>query len=231
MNGSVKLSGVSKRFGEGHTAVQALCDVSFEIPGGAMAVVAGPSGSGKTTLLNVTGVLEQPDVGRVEIGGEDLAAEPERVVSRFRRAHLGFVFQQFNLLRDLTAGENIELPLVLNGVPPQSREPRVKELLERLGLPRRANAFPIELSAGEQQRVAIARAVAHRPSLILADEPTANLDSANARAVVELLVELHREEQITVLLATHDPLVIEIVKARIFLRDGRVERIEGLPRS
>lgn len=231
MSSSVKLSGVSKRFGEGHTAVQALCDVSFEIPGGAMAVVAGPSGSGKTTLLNVTGVLEQPDVGRVEIGGEDLADEPERVASRFRRAHLGFVFQQFNLLRDLTAAENIELPLVLNGVPPQSREPRVKELLERLGLPRRANAFPVELSAGEQQRVAIARAVAHRPSLILADEPTANLDSANARAVVELLVELHREEQITVLLATHDPLVIEIVEARIFLRDGRVERIEGLPRS
>ena len=228
MSANVKLEGVSRSFGTGHAAVRALCDVSLAIPGGAMAVVAGPSGSGKTTLLHIIGAIESPDTGRVDVAGKELTKLGGRALSRYRRSHVGFVFQQFNLLGDLTVRENVELPLVLNGASAAARASRVAELLERLGLPGRAGAFPGELSAGEQQRVALARGVAHRPKILLADEPTANLDSENARQVVDLLRELHNEEDVTVLLATHDPLVIQMVGCGVFLRDGAVERVEGL---
>lgn len=228
MKATILLDEVSKHFGEGHATVQALAGVSFEVPEGALVVIAGPSGSGKSTLLGVIGGLERPDSGRVHVAGREIADLDERRLSRLRRAHLGFVFQEFNLISDLTARENIEFPLRLNRVAARERSRRVEALIERLGLERRARAFPIELSAGERQRVAIARAVAHRPSVLLADEPTANLDSANAGEAIQLLAQLQKEENIPVLVATHDPRIIDSIESRIFLRDGAVERIENL---
>ena len=228
MNVTLQLQNVSKQFGAGPRAVCALRDVSLAIPAGTMAVVAGPSGSGKTTLLNIAGALETPDTGSVEVAGLDLTRQGERALSRYRRAQVGFIFQRFNLLSDLTVRENLELPLVLNRVDAAERRRRLTEVLVRLGVSGRAGAFPNELSVGEEQRVAVGRAVVHRPALLLADEPTANLDSVNARHVVALLDELHRMEKVTVLVATHDPQVVAMIGVRIFLRDGAIERLEGL---
>ncbi|HRR83115.1 MAG TPA: ABC transporter ATP-binding protein [Planctomycetota bacterium] len=226
MSHAIRFHHVTKQFGAGHAAVVALRGVSLRVPEAALAVVAGPSGSGKTTLLHLVGGIEAPTAGRVEAAGLDLTGRSERALSRYRRQRVGFVFQQFNLLGDLTVRENIELPLALNGFP--NRATRVAVLLDRLGLSDRARAFPRELSAGEQQRVAIARGIAHHPALLLADEPTANLDTANAREVIALLGELNREERLTILLTTHDPGVIEHIPRRIFLHDGALERLEGL---
>jgi putative ABC transport system ATP-binding protein len=228
MNKGIVLEQVSKRFGTGHTAVQAVRDVSLEIPGDSMVVVAGPSGSGKSTLLGLIGGLEKPDGGRMHVAGMDLGAMSERQLSRYRRRQVGFIFQESNLLSDLTARENIELPLRLNHVAAHDRSRRVGELIERLDLQTRADGFPGQLSAGERQRVAVARAVVHRPVVLLADEPTANLDSARAKEVVSLIAQLHAEEEIPVVLATHDPRVIESIESRFFLRDGTVERSENL---
>jgi putative ABC transport system ATP-binding protein len=225
----VKVEGVSKRFGAGNTLVQALHGLSFSIPDGEMVVIAGPSGSGKTTLLSVVGGIERPDSGSVEIAGTELSGLKESDLSCYRRGSLGFVFQNPSLFDEITVWENVELPLVLNHVKSNDRLHRVHRLLERLGLRGRSAAFPSELSAGEQQRVAIARAIAHHPALLLADEPTANLDSANAKEVVSLLIDLHKEEKVCVLLATHDPCVMGLVSLRILLRDGSIERTEGLP--
>jgi putative ABC transport system ATP-binding protein len=229
MIAGVKVEGVSKRFGAGNTLVQALHGISFSIPDGEMVVIAGPSGSGKTTLLSVVGGIERPDSGSVEIAGTELSRLKERDLCCYRRRSLGFVFQNPSLFDEITVWENVELPLVLNHVKSNDRLHRVHRLLERLGLRGRSEAFPSELSAGEQQRAAIARAIAHRPALLLADEPTANLDSANAKEVVSLLIDLHKEEKVCVLLATHDPGVMGLVSLRIFLRDGSIERTEGLP--
>lgn len=226
MTFATQLDHVTKQFGTGRAAVVALRDVSLRVPEGAMVGVAGPSGSGKTTLLHLVGGLEAPTAGRIEAAGLDLTRRGERALSRYRRQRVGFIFQQFNLLGDLTVRENIELPLVLNGLP--DRAPRIDGLLKRLGLSSRAGAFPRDLSAGEQQRVAIARGVAHRPTLLLADEPTANLDTANAHQVIALLSEINREERVTILLTTHDPGVIERIPSCVFLHDGALERIEGL---
>ena len=227
----VKVEGVSKHFGAGNTLVQALHGISFFIPDGEMVAIAGPSGSGKTTLLSVVGGIERPDSGSVEIAGTELSGLKESDLSCYRRGSLGFVFQNPSLFDEITVWENVELPLVLNHVKSNDRLHRVHRLLERLGLRGRSAAFPSELSAGEQQRVAIARAIAHHPALLLADEPTANLDSANAKEVVSLLIDLHKEEKVCVLLATHDPCVMGLVSLRILLRDGSIERTEGLPAS
>jgi len=229
MSVAIQLEHVTKRFGSGHAAVTALRDVSLRVQEGALVVVAGPSGSGKTALLHLVGGIETPTAGRIEAAGLDLTQRAERALSRFRRQRVGFIFQQFNLLGDLTVRENIELPLILNGS--ADRAARVAGLLERLGLSGRAGAFPRDLSAGEQQRVAIARGVAHRPKLLLADEPTANLDTANAREVIALLSEINREERVTILLTTHDPAVIDRIPSRIFLRDGAIARVEGVGAS
>lgn len=229
MKMGVRLSGVSRSFGAGNSVVHALRSISVFIPHGRMVVVAGPSGSGKTTLLGVVGGIESPDSGCIEVAGMEIGGLSERELSRYRRVNVGFAFQESSLFNELTIGENIELPLFLNQMKSTARRQRVRRLLERLGLADRIRAMPVELSVGEQHRVALARAVAHHPSLILADEPTANLDSANLQEVVKLLNQIHEEEEVTVLLATHDLRVIEMVEARIFLRDGAIESTEGLP--
>jgi len=224
----VKLKDVYKNYGAGSALVRALRGISFFIPGGKMVVIAGPSGSGKTTLLTVVGGIERPDSGSVEVAGMEVSQLNERSLSSYRRTKVGFVFQSPSLVNEISVRENVGLPLVLNHVKRRDRSLRIHPLLERLGLAGRMEAFPSELSAGEQQRVAIARAIAHRPALLLADEPTANLDSANAQEVVSLLLDLHKEEKVCVLLATHDPRVIDMVPSRIFLRDGLIERTDGL---
>ena len=222
MSEAIVLESVSKTFGRGHTAVAAVRGVTLRVEAGTMVALAGPSGSGKTTLLNLMGGLDAPDAGRVQVDGHELSGQSEKSLSAFRRAHVGFVFQQFNLLADLTARENIELPLVLNRVAARERRRRVDALIERLGLTGRAGAVPADLSGGEQQRAAVARAVAHRPRLLLADEPTANLDSANARAVIELLGQIRVEEGITVVLTTHDARIGALADTRVRLEDGRI---------
>lgn len=225
MTAAVSMENVCKSFGTGRLSVQALRNVSLTVPKGGMIAVAGPSGSGKTTLLNIIGALDAPTSGTVAVNGTALAARSERLLSRYMREHLGFVFQQVNLFNDLTVSENVALPLILNRVAKADRERRICELLERLGMADRASAFPVHLSAGEQQRIALARAVAHRPALVLADEPTANLDSDNARRVIALLRQLHEAENITVILATHDPFVLGLIDDRIVLRDGAIEAV------
>ena len=228
MKTGVRLSGLCKSFGTGSAMVHALRSVSVSLPHGRMVVVAGPSGSGKSTFLGILGGLERPDSGCVEVAGREIGCLSEKELSRYRRGMVGFVFQDSSLFNELTVGENIELPLFLNHMDAKDRSRRVHSLLTRLGLADRIRAMPLELSAGERQRVALARAVAHHPALVLADEPTANLDSANAQEVVKLLKEIHQEEEADVLLASHDPRIIEMVEARIFLRDGAIENIEGL---
>ena len=226
MTAAAKLDSVRKRFGAGETAVEALRGVTLAIARGAMAAVVGPSGSGKTTLLNIIGGLEAPDGGSVCVDGTDLTEAGEKALSRFRRANVGFVFQRFNLQPDLTICENVELPLVLNRVPSSLRKTRVEEVLEKLGLADRRGAFPVELSAGQEQRAAVARAVVHHPKLVLADEPTANLDGANAAAVMELLRRLVDEEGATVVLATHDREMSAFADVRVILRDGAIAGTE-----
>ena len=226
MSQGVQLESISKTFGVGHRAVRAAREVSFSIAKGSLAALSGPSGSGKTTLLNIMGGIEAPDAGRVIVGGRDITSESEKALSRFRRAHVGFVFQQFNLLPELTARENIELPLALNGMGGAERTRRVEDLLERLGLGNRIDALPNELSGGEMQRVAVARAAAHSPTVILADEPTANLDSRNAREVILLLRSLKELEGVTIVISTHDEQVSRLADHRIVLHDGAVVHME-----
>jgi putative ABC transport system ATP-binding protein len=218
----IRLEGVSRRFGSGAARTTALEDVRLEIGSGEFVAVAGPSGSGKTTLLNLIGALDRPSAGRVWVDGRALAELDDEAQARLRLQRLGFVFQRFNLIPVLTAGENVELPLLFRGLPAHERGRRVAGALERVGLAGRRDRRPGALSAGEQQRVAIARAVAGEPALLLADEPTASLDHENGAAVIELLHGLSRERGVTVLYATHDPELIALAGRVVRLRDGRV---------
>jgi putative ABC transport system ATP-binding protein len=213
---------LSKRYRLGDTEVRALDEVDLEIPAGAFAVVAGPSGSGKSTLLNLLGGLDRADSGSAEVEGRNLAALSERQRTLLRRRRLGFVFQAFHLVPVLTALENVEWPLLVDRVPAAERRSRAAGALRAVGLGERLEHRPDALSGGERQRVAIARALVHRPAAVLADEPTGNLDSATAAAVVDLMAELNRELGTTFLLATHDPALIARARRRIRLTDGRI---------
>jgi putative ABC transport system ATP-binding protein len=184
--------------------------------------VVGKSGSGKTTLLNCIGGLERPDRGSVTCLGQDIHALSRRSLSLFQRQHLGFVFQFGNLLSYLTVYENIDFPLALNGVSRKERDGRVLELLERVGLSDRRQALPRELSGGEVQRVSFARAVAHGPQVLLADEPTASLDSDTASDLVQLMLDVVQEQASSLIVSTHDPVVIKLADNIMHLRDGRV---------
>ncbi|HOX05041.1 MAG TPA: ATP-binding cassette domain-containing protein [Planctomycetota bacterium] len=229
MSAAIRLEGVSKAFGAGPAAVQALRSVSLSIPAGAAVVVAGPSGSGKTTLLSLLGGLDSPDAGRVVVDGLEVSALGERERSAFRRRRVGFAFQEAHLLEELTILENATVPPALLGLPRRAGDERARGLLAQLGLGGRTGAYPRELSGGERQRAAIARALSHGPGLVLADEPTANLDSQSAQEVTDLLLELCARHGATAVLATHDPRVIGRVPGRVILKDGAVERVEGLP--
>jgi putative ABC transport system ATP-binding protein len=220
----ILLDSVTKSFGAGAARVVALDRVSLDVEPGAFVAVAGPSGSGKTTLLHLLGALDEPDTGRVVVDGRELEGLGETARAELRLARIGFVFQRFNLVPVLDAAENVELPLLFRkGVSAVDRRRQVSEALDRVGLAGKAHRRPSELSGGEQQRVAVARALAGRPALVLADEPTANLDHETGAAVVELMRELNRRDGTTFLYATHDPELIRLAGRVVRLRDGRIE--------
>jgi putative ABC transport system ATP-binding protein len=225
-----RLRAVSKRFGSGSVSVRALDELDLEVANGELVVVAGPSGSGKSTLLQLLGALDRPTSGSIEFEGRDLARMREDELADLRLLALGFVFQQFNLIPTLTAAENVELALAPAGVAAAERRARVADLLERVGLAARASHLPSQLSGGEQQRVAIARALANRPRVLLADEPTGNLDSANGEAILELLRSLWLEDGLTVVLITHDANIAGSAPRVVRLADGRIvaEELAGV---
>ena len=198
--------------------------VSFAVSAGERLALTGPSGSGKSTLLNCLGGVDRPDAGSIRLHGEAVHTLASDALAELRRRRLGTIFQFFHLLPTLTAAENVELPLQLIGVIPAERQVRVSQSLERLGLSARAHALPSQLSGGEQQRVAIARALIHRPDLVLADEPTGNLDSANGANILELLRELTDETHTALVLVTHSDEAAAICHRRIHLQDGRIVR-------
>jgi putative ABC transport system ATP-binding protein len=214
---------VSKVYGHGPAAVHALCEVDATLERGELIGLVGPSGSGKTSLLNILGCLDRPTSGSVLLEGRDLFAMNDRELTRFRAQALGFVFQGFNLFELLTAGENVEYPLHLAGVRAASRRRRAAEALEWVGLADKAGRRPDQLSGGEKQRVAIARALVHRPKLVLADEPTANLDSETGARVVSLLRTLNEQLEVTFLIATHDQALLSQLGRVLSIRDGRLQ--------
>jgi putative ABC transport system ATP-binding protein len=209
-----------REYGTGDAVVHALQSVDVEVGRGELTVVHGRSGSGKTTLLNMIGGLDRPTRGRVWVDGAEVSAMGEDELVRLRREKIGFVFQAFGLVPILTAAENIEVPLRLRKEHPGARTKRVGELLELVGLAGRARHRPYELSGGEQQRVAIVRALANRPQLLIADEPTGQLDSSNARTIMEVIRELVRSEGVSAIVATHDPLLLDVADRVVELRDG-----------
>ena len=218
----VELDGVSKSYRVGTALVYALHDVTLALRGGELCVVHGRSGSGKTTLLNMIGGLDRPSAGRVTVGGLEVSSLAEQALADYRRETIGFVFQSFGLIPILTAAENVEVPLRLRRVDPDERVLRVRELLRRADIADRADHRPQELSGGEQQRVAVARALANEPRLLIADEPTAQLDSHRARGIMGLFRRLVDEEGVSVIVATHDPLLIDMADHLVEVRDGAV---------
>jgi putative ABC transport system ATP-binding protein len=214
--------GVHRTFGSGPTAVHALRDIAFEVEPGTMVAVVGRSGSGKTTLLNVIGGLDRPDSGTVTVDGIDVTALNEDGLSRLRREKVSYVFQTFGLIPVLSAADNVGAPLRLARTDQQERERRVKLLLDLVGLADHARQRPAELSGGQQQRVAIARALATSPRLLIADEPTGQLDADTGRSVMALLRGLVEAEGITALVATHDPVMMALADRVIHIADGRL---------
>ena len=214
--------GVTKVFGEGPAAVRAVDGVDLNLARGEVALVMGPSGSGKTTLLFLLGALLRPTSGAVEVNGAALTARRESDLPELRRKHFGFVFQDFNLLANLTALENVEIALNLAGVRGAEARRRSRTLLRELGLRRRLDHLPETLSGGEKQRVAIARALANEPPVILADEPTANLDREHGRQVVALLRDTAREHGTAVLMVSHDARITEVADRLLIMEDGRL---------
>ena len=218
----LQLENVSRFYGSGSMTVRALTEVSLAVEAGETMALVGTSGSGKTTLLNLAAGLDRPSEGTVRLMGTSLVGLSEARRARLRRPSVGFVFQALNLIPWLTVSENIQLPLAMVGLARAERLARVSSLLAASGLETRARAFPQELSAGEQQRVAALRAVAHRPKLVLMDEPTSCLDTQNAGILMELIVDLNRVEGATVILATHDARVAGRMQRVIDLCDGRI---------
>ena len=219
---AVELQDVKKTYRTGSIEVPALRGVNLRVASGEFLAIAGPSGSGKTTLLNIIGGLDQADVGEVWVEGKNLRILSPGELARLRLRRLGFVFQAYNLLPVLTALENAEFTLLLQGVPAQKRRERVQKLFLEIGLAGLENRRPAELSGGQQQRVAVARALVTEPALILADEPTANLDSATAAALLDVMEQLNRAHNTTFIFSTHDPQVMERAHRWIRLRDGQI---------
>jgi len=222
-NPAVRAVNLARTFKVGETKVEALRGVDLEVSQGQFVALVGPSGSGKSTFLNLVGGLDRPTGGELWIDGMELGASKEKALTEHRRQRVGFVFQGFNLLPRLTALENVALPLIFAGVAERERLARARELLAQVGLGDRIDHRPTQLSGGEQQRVAIARALVSRPAIILADEPTGNLDSATGREIMALLRELNQEQGVTLLLVTHDPEAAAFAGQVIRMRDGRIE--------
>jgi len=217
---AIRLETVSKTFNLGESRVRALDQVSFRIEAGEKAAISGPSGSGKSTLMNIIGCLMKPDSGQYWLAGEDVSQLPSNRLAAIRNRYIGFVFQAFNLLPRLSALENVELPLLYAGN--RAAKERAKEALDVVGLGDRIHHEPNQLSGGQRQRVAIARAIVTNPSILLADEPTGNLDTKTGLEILELFDELNRQGR-TVIIVTHDPEVAELCPRQIHIRDGHLE--------
>ncbi len=217
----IQAENLVKIYRMGQVEVPALRGVSLTVEPGEYVAIMGPSGSGKSTLMHILGCLDRPTEGSYRLEGREIATLDEDQRAEIRKRRVGFVFQQFNLLSRLTALENVEVPMVYLGMPPRERRKRALALLERVGLAQRAHHRPTEISGGEAQRVAIARALANDPALILADEPTGNLDTRTGREILALFRELHREGR-TIVVVTHDPEVAQEAERIIYLRDGKV---------
>jgi putative ABC transport system ATP-binding protein len=218
----VEARDLKRVYGEGMAAVRALDGASIEVRRGEVVAIMGPSGSGKSTMLHLLGALETPTSGEISLGGERYDGLDDAGLTRVRRDRIGFVFQFFNLLPSLTAEENVLLPALIAGDRGEETRARVRELLDRVGLGARIDHLPAEMSGGEQQRVSIARALLREPEVVLADEPTGNLDSRSSAEVLDLLRELSDAEEQTVVMVTHDPGAAAIADRVVFLRDGRV---------
>jgi len=216
----ISIRGLSMRLTSGGAAVDVLADISLDVPAGQFLAVAGPSGSGKSTLLGLVAGLDQPTAGRITVDDVEITRLGEDALARFRRDTIGYVFQSYHLIPTLTALENVAVPLELAGEPHALE--RAGALLAEVGLAGRAHHYPVQLSGGEQQRVAVARAVCRRPRLLLADEPTGNLDSATGKQIIELLVDLHRNLGSTLVLVTHDGALAAHADRVVTLRDGRI---------
>jgi putative ABC transport system ATP-binding protein len=224
----LNLTGIGKRYRQGEVEVQALRDINFNVEEGEFAALVGPSGSGKTTLLNIIGGLDSPSHGSVRLNATDITSLNESELSDFRLFQLGFIFQAYNLVPVLSALENVELVMVMQGRHIHERRERAEHYLELVGLTSMMHRRPSALSGGQQQRVAVARALAAGPRLVLADEPTANLDSENATALLDIMHRLSHEEKTTFIFSTHDPRVMERAERIITLRDGTVESDETI---
>ncbi|MCB0548802.1 MAG: ABC transporter ATP-binding protein [Phaeodactylibacter sp.] len=218
----ITTKGVVKIYNPDKIPVKALDGVDLEIKEGEFTAIVGPSGSGKTTLLNVIGGLDRPDEGDVEVGGHDIDAMSDNKLIDFRKEHIGFVFQAYNLIPVLTARENVEFVMLLQNRPKKERRERAEELLRAVGLEDKMDKRPSELSGGQQQRVAVARALAPKPDFILADEPTANLDSKSTANLLDIMARLNEEEKITFIFSTHDQRVIDRARRVVTLVDGKV---------
>jgi putative ABC transport system ATP-binding protein len=220
----IKTNQLSRHYGRGDTLVKALDQVDMVIEPGEFTAIVGPSGSGKSTLLQLMGGLDVPTSGDVWLAGKAISTMSGRELSDFRRDHIGFIFQAYNLIPVLTASENCEYVMLLQGVPEARRKQRVQEMLNRVGLSGKENRRPGQLSGGQQQRVAVARAMVSQPDLILADEPTANLDSTTGKDLLDMMHELNRNDGMTFVFSTHDPMIMERANRLVSLRDGRIEQ-------
>jgi len=224
----IELKNVTKVYGEGDIAVHALRGVDLTLEEGDFVAVAGPSGSGKSTMLNIMSGLDRPTAGSCVLAGHRINEMSGGALSAFRRENVGFIFQAYNLLPVLTAVENTEYVMMLQGVSQKERRERAREMLKRVGLEGMEDRFPRQMSGGQQQRVAVARAIVSEPSLVLADEPTANLDSETGYALMDLMGQLNEEKGVTFVFSTHDPKVMERSREIIRLRDGRVAPREAV---
>lgn len=218
----IKLKDIWKIYQLGKVELTVLKGINLEVNPGAFVTIMGPSGSGKSTLMYMIGCLDIPTKGEVFLEGKDVSNFSEDELAQIRGQKIGFVFQQFNLLPNLTALENVTLPMVFQGVPEKERRERAKELLASLDLEKRISHRPAELSGGEQQRIAVARALSNDPEILIADEPTGNLDSSTGKMIMEILINLHQKEKKTVIVVTHDPNIASYSKEIINIKDGQI---------
>lgn len=218
----IKLENVWKIYRLGKIDLSVLKGVSLEIKPGVFTTIMGPSGSGKSTLMYLLGLLDIPSQGKIYIDGQDISGFSEDKLAELRGKKIGFVFQQFNLLQNLTALENVMLPMIFQGVPEEQRKEKAKQLLESVNLGSRLNHKPTEMSGGEQQRIAIARSLVNDPEILIADEPTGNLDSTTGKMVMEILTKLHKEQQKTIVVVTHDPTIAHYSQNIVHIQDGQI---------
>lgn len=217
-----RLVGVTKTYVMGGARLDALADIDLSIQRDCFTVLTGASGSGKTTLLNLVGCIDRPSSGQVFVDGQDTSALSDEALSDFRASSVGFIFQSFNLIPVLTCEENVEYPMLLSGANQEHRRRRVRELLNAVGLRDHASHLPGQLSGGQRQRAAIARALANRPKLVLADEPTANLDSATGASIIALMRDMQQRERTAFVFSSHDPKILSQAGDGVFIRDGRI---------